>query len=149
MTEVRLSPLHGYGVFATSFIPKGAIWWRASRDQVLLINETQWRTLAASSLNERLRDFIDFVRMYGYFSARLESVIICMDNARYVNHSPLPNSGAPDHGDPLCSIALKDIFPGDEITEDYSGYDVCPWLNDLSWSGFADLEAAQALRSVG
>lgn len=36
-------------------------------------------------------------------------------------------SGAPSDFDGLTSTALRDIEAGEEIVEDYTNYDYCPW----------------------
>jgi SET domain-containing protein len=51
-----------------------------------------------------------------------------MDNSRYVNHSFNANSGASEDQNGFCSVAQRDIEPGEEITENYSKYSVCTWI---------------------
>lgn len=125
--DVGQSPIHGLGLFAKREIPAGTIWWKASRNNVLLINRTQYETLLNSHTNGTINQLLDIATIYGYYSRRMDSIIVCLDNARYVNHSEQPNSGAPYDGNPLCSVALRDILPGEEILEDYAQYDLCPW----------------------
>lgn len=125
--ELKTSPLHGLGLFAKRDIPCGTVWWRAKRTNVLLLKQSQYLTLQSSEVNGTMESLLNIASVYGYYSARLDSIVICLDNARYVNHSFAPNSGAPDNGDPLSSMALRDIYAGEEITEDYASYDACPW----------------------
>lgn len=131
--EVRPSPIHGWGLFARRAIPKGAAWWQASLDNVILLNQLQVETLMTSQLNTTMESLLTLTRIYGYYSASLDRIIVCLDNARFVNHSFEPNSGAPADGNPLCSVALRDIEAGEEITENYGHYDGCPW-SDLTCS---------------
>ncbi|MGE9293461.1 MAG: SET domain-containing protein [Puniceicoccales bacterium] len=131
--EVRPSPIHGCGVFARTFIPAGTTWWKATVDNVMLLGRVQLETLAASRTNKTINGILSAARIYGYYSQRLDSIIVCLDNARYVNHSDEPNSGAPSDGDPLCSVTLRDIYAGEEIVENYGHYDPCPW-SDLTCS---------------
>ena len=131
--EVRPSPIHGCGVFARTLIPAGTPWWKATVDNVLLLGRVQLETLAGSRTNKTINGILNAARVYGYYSQRLDCIIVCLDNARYVNHSDEPNSGAPANGDPLCSVALRDILPGEEIFENYGHYDPCPW-SDLTCS---------------
>jgi len=126
-TELRPSPLHGFGLFAKRDIPVNTVWWKAKRSNVMLLNHLQYSTLQASHINENIENLLNVASIYGYYSARLDSIIICLDNARYVNHSFEPNSGAPHNGDPLSSVTLRQIQTGEEITEDYSCYDTCSW----------------------
>ncbi len=131
--EVRPSPIHGCGLFARTFIPAGTSWWKATVDNVLLLGRVQLETLAGSRTNKAINGILNAARIYGYYSQRLDCIIVCLDNARYVNHSDEPNSGAPSNGDPLCSVALRDIHEGEEILENYGHYDLCPW-SDLTCS---------------
>jgi uncharacterized protein len=126
-TELRSSPLHGLGLFAKRDIPRGTIWWKTNRSNIMLLGHSQYKTLKASHINDTIGNLLEIARIYGYFSAKLDSIVVCLDNARFVNHSFEPNSGAPDNGDPLSSVALRDIVAGEEITEDYTLYDICPW----------------------
>ncbi|MFT6792932.1 MAG: SET domain-containing protein [Rubritalea sp.] len=125
--ELRPSPLHGFGLFAKKDIPKDTIWWKSKRSNVLLLNHSHYRTLQESHVNDTMDNLLNIASFYGYYSAKLDSIVICLDNARYVNHSHVPNSGAPSNGDPLSSVSLRDIYAGEEITEDYANYDACPW----------------------
>lgn len=117
------------GLFAKIDIPAQTLWWKASRNNVLLVNHQQFVTLSHSHQNTTTDGLLSLVKTYGYYSSRLDSIIVCLDNARYVNHSFEPNSGAPIHGNPLCSVTLRRICAGEEITEDYTQYDHCPWSN--------------------
>ena len=125
--ELRPSPLHGLGLFAKRDIPRRTVWWKAKRTNVLLLNRSQYVTLQSSHLNETIGNLLSIASIYGYYSAKLDSIIICLDNARFVNHSFEPNSGSPQSGDPLSSMTLRDIYAGEEITEDYTNYDICSW----------------------
>lgn len=133
VAEVRPSPIHGWGLFARHFIPKDTLWWQASLDNVIVINQLQLETLMTSRLNATMENLLTITRIYGYYSAVLDRIIVCLDNARFVNHSAEPNSGSPPDGNPLCSMALRDIDAGEEITENYGHYDNCPW-SDLTCS---------------
>ena len=46
-------------------------------------------------------------------------MIFCLDNSKFVNHSVDPNSGT-DEEHELNAITIRDIQPGEEITEDYT-----------------------------
>lgn len=138
-TILGQSPIHGFGLFAKRLIPAGEIWWRASSNNVTLINRVQYETLMHSHLNPTMESLLRIANIYGYYSRKFDSIVVCLDNARYVNHSADPNSGTPPDGNPLCSMALRDIQPGEEILEDYEAYDHCPW-SDLTCSTFAEAE---------
>lgn len=108
-TELRfIDESIGYGVFATQFIPKGTITW--------ILDELDQRFDEAyvMSLDLLLRD-----RLLKYcFRDEHGQYILCWDIARYVNHSFNSTLIATPY---KLELAARDIFPGDEITDDY-GY---------------------------
>ncbi|MBF2028058.1 MAG: SET domain-containing protein [Oscillatoriales cyanobacterium C42_A2020_001] len=108
-TELRfIDDSIGYGVFATEFIPKGTITWILD-DLDQKFDEAYVHSLDPAR-RDRLLKFC-FRDEYGQY-------ILCWDIARYVNHSF--NStliATPYH----FELAARDIYPGDEITDDY-GY---------------------------
>ncbi len=146
--ELRPSPLHGFGLFAKRDIPPNTIWWKAKRTNVMLLNQSQYLTLKGSHINDVMADLLKIASIYGYYSSKLDSIIVCLDNARYVNHSFEPNSGAPMSGDPLASMSLRHIFPGEEITEDYSRYDACSWCRITCSDPFLDTEEAEVCETT-
>lgn len=108
-TELRfINESIGFGVFATEFIPKGTITWILDDlDQVFDEPYVQ-------SLDPLRRDRIlkySFRDERGYY-------IHCWDIARYVNHSFTPTLITTPY---KFELAARDLYPGDEITDDY-GY---------------------------
>jgi hypothetical protein len=64
---------------------------------------------------------------YGYRSKATGRLIVCTDDSRFFNHSPTPNtrSSVPPgatHPEALEILAAVDIFPGDELTENYTEF---------------------------
>lgn len=97
----------GYGVFATHFIPKGTfIYVQDPLDIVIPPNDA------------RLRDpkVIPWISKYSYLDSRGNN-IICWDLGKYMNHCCQPNTLSTGYG---LEIAIKDIQPGEEITDDYA-----------------------------
>ncbi len=129
LTEVRPSEISGLGLFAKTRILKGTIWWRAGEGDALLITREQYESLVRSEQTPNIAAFLETLSIYGYYEEALESLVMCLDNARYCNHSFEPNSGPTPTNEPLCSMALRDIEAGEEILEDYSEYNKCPWLD--------------------
>jgi SET domain-containing protein len=127
-TEVRPSKIHGLGLFAKKFIPKGTIWWHARPQDVLIITKAQFLTLDDSHKSSLLTNYLQSLLTYSYYERVLDALIFCMDNSRYVNHSFNANSGASEDQNGFCSVAQRDIEPGEEITENYSKYSVCTWI---------------------
>ncbi|MFX1310587.1 MAG: SET domain-containing protein [Promethearchaeota archaeon] len=127
-TEVKLSSIHGLGLFAKKLIPKGTTWWHARPQDVLIISKHQFQTLESSSKTSSMNLFFENLLIYSYYERDLDALIFCLDNSKFVNHSFNPNSGASEDENGFCAVALKNIQPGEEITEDYSKYTLCSWL---------------------
>jgi len=127
-TEVRPSKIHGLGLFAKKLIPKGTIWWHARPQDVLIIKKEQFLTLDSSCKSSTMEKHMKSLLTYSYYERNLDSLIFCLDDSRYVNHSFDANSGASEDENGFCSVAQKDIPPGEEITEDYSRYTICKWI---------------------
>lgn len=108
-TEVRfISNEIGYGVVATKMIPKGTVTW------VLDKLDRIYSPVEIETLDPLYKDILSkytFRDNRGYH-------ILCWDNSRYVNHSFNSNciSTAYDF-----EIAVRDIEPGEQLTDDY-GY---------------------------
>ena len=106
-TELRfISHEVGYGVVATRLIPKGTITWVMDRlDRVFTAEEIA----AMDPLYAPILETYSFRDNKGNY-------ILCWDNARYVNHSFYPSciSTAYDF-----ELAVRDIRPGEELTDDY------------------------------
>jgi len=107
-TELRfVSDSIGYGVFATRPIPKGTITWSLDAlDQV-------FPPTALDSFSPMLRAVMD---KYS-FTDRRGKLILCWDLARFVNHSCEANCLSPGGFD--FEVAVRDIIPGEELTDDY------------------------------
>jgi SET domain-containing protein len=127
--EVRQSKIHGLGLFAKRFIPKGTVWWHARPQDVLLVSKWQFIILENSEKTYLIEDYIECLLTYSYYDEMLNLLIFCLDNSRYVNHSVDPNSGTNEEHE-LNAITIRDIPPGEEITEDYTYYAQCDWLKN-------------------
>jgi SET domain-containing protein len=126
--EVRKSKIHGLGLFAKQLIPKSTIWWHARPQDILIISKIQFLTLEKSFKSSLLEHYFQGLLTYSYYERDLDALIFCLDDSRYVNHSINDNSGASEDENGFCSIALRDIQPGEEITENYCKYTKCSWL---------------------
>lgn len=126
--EVKSSDIHGFGLFAKKFIPKGTIWWHARPQDVLIITKDQFLTLDSSLKNSLMNDFMHSLLTYSYYEDELDALIFCLDDSRFVNHSFNGNSGVSDDESGFYAVAIRDIQAGEEITEDYSKYTLCSWL---------------------
>ena len=106
-TYIDKSSIEGIGLFAGEFIPKGTLIWKPSGlDRIYTKDEYE---------NIKISDFEkDYMKRYTFGKGDLR--IFCSDEMRYCNHSDTN----PNLGGYLTQIALRDIQPGEEITQDYS-----------------------------
>jgi uncharacterized protein len=108
-TELRfINDQIGYGVVATKLIPKGTITWALDRlDRIFTPAEI-------GSMTPVYRQIMD---KYTYRNPQ-GNYVFCWDNARYINHSSNANCITTAYE---FEIAIRDIQPGEELTDDY-GY---------------------------
>lgn len=108
-TELRfINDVIGYGVVATKFIPKGTITWALDKlDRIY----TPEQILTMDPLYQQVLEKYTYRNSEG-------NHILCWDNARFVNHSFNSNCLTTAYE---FEIAIRDIHPGEELTDDY-GY---------------------------
>jgi len=113
-TELRFVDSQiGYGVFASSPIPKGSILYVQDQLEIRVTPELYATLGDASRAAVEKYSFID-----------PEGIrILSWDIAKYVNHSCSPNSLSTVWG---FEIAIRDIEAGEEVTDDYG-------LFNLDW----------------
>ena len=127
LVEVRPSKVHGLGVFAVKDIPAGTQWWSTELGQTITISRAQFALLVQSAGSPATDAMMAGIQTYSIYLETLDALVLIPDNGRYVNHSDTPNSAGGVDGEVLYSVALRDIAAGEEITEDYTTYDTCPW----------------------
>lgn len=108
-TEVRfISKEKGYGVVATKLIPRGTITWvHDDLDQVFTKDKI-------TSMNPFIKKHLDTYS----FTNKNGEMVLCWDNGKFVNHSFKPSCFSTPYD---FEIAIRDIQPGEELTDDY-GY---------------------------
>jgi len=105
-TKLDKSSIHGIGLFADQFIPKGTIIFKESNLTV------KFELDQYDSFDGPTKEYI---KHYCYL---LGDVWRCsLDNDRFMNHSSNPNTEEPSHE---ITLARFDIYPGEEITCDYN-----------------------------
>lgn len=106
-TELRyVSPEIGYGVFATQAIPMGTMTW---------VKDELDRVVPKEDLSKFSEANLENFLKYTYRTSKGD-YFFCWDLTRFVNHSYRPNTMLTPLG---FEIALRDINPGEEITNDY------------------------------
>jgi uncharacterized protein len=102
----------GYGVVATKFIPKGTITW--------VLDELD-REFTPAQLKTLSKPFQETIDKYCYRNST-GNYVLCWDNARFVNHSFKANCLSTSYD---FEIAVRDIYSGEQLTDDYGYLNVC------------------------
>jgi uncharacterized protein len=142
-TTLGNSLIHGIGVFATEFIPVGTPVWRFCEQ--LDFQRTREEVSQLPALTR------EWMRHYGYLDFQLNTYIICVDDARFINHSRNPNICSDYSSDRFgIDVAVRNIEPNEEITADYTSF--ChsedPGLDDLMKHSEIKKESVTVLRPV-
>ena len=115
-THLEKSPIHGIGLFASEPIPEGTVVWRLDQRIDILLDAAAIAALAPPARAQ--------IEKYTYLDPVLLRYVLCGDDARFFNHSDLPNCrDAPDQ-DGGFTVAARAIAAGDELTCDYAEIDV-------------------------
>lgn len=107
-TELKQSPIHGFGVFATKYIPKGSKIWEFNPIFDIRLTEEEFERLAPSAKAE--------IEHHLYQPEKGGVLYYESTMGKYMNHSREPNVDFSDVG---VGWATRDIHPGDELTCDY------------------------------
>lgn len=116
-TRIGASPIAGFGLFADEDIPKGSVTWKFMAGFDLLLTQAEIGRLpepARSNLLEHI-----------YHDAQSGLYVLCVDNARFMNHAADPNT-AGVHAEGSIEgydVATRDIKKGEELTCDYHVFD--------------------------
>jgi SET domain-containing protein len=132
-TKLEPSPIHGTGIFADTFIPKGTIVWKFTADfDIKLRKEDVLKLPPEAQIH---------IRTYAYLSKKSNLYILAVGNGKYFNHSETPNTLSEyfDDEEEAVTRAVQDIAPGEEMTDDYRSFEKD--LTGLSWA-WLSLEAA-------
>jgi SET domain-containing protein len=108
-TYIKLSEIHGLGLFSNQKITAGTVVWQyiANFDFYISIKDYD-------CLNDVAKQFINF-----YGNIEKDKYLVCVDNARFMNHSNNPNISSASNE----NIALRDILKDEEILCDYRKFD--------------------------
>jgi len=108
----------GFGLFALNKIPKGTIIWKLDHGLDLVLDQAVY----PEPINS-------FIKKYAYREGY--RLILCSDDARYINHSFNPNMHDYVDSNGSWTVALCDIEAGEELTSDYRSFDSDPLHPDL------------------
>lgn len=111
-TYLGNSDIDGIGVFAAQPIPMGTRIWRLEPtfDRLIPIEQYRLATPHMKALLDR----------YAYPSPDDPAMLVYeVDNGRFMNHSPTPNTDFSRHG---YGTATRDIAAGEELTCDYAEF---------------------------
>ncbi len=111
-TKIGPSTVHGIGLFADQFIPKGTTTWEYNPEFDVSYTEEQ-----VSRMSEPAKErFFN----YAYFDKDLHKYVLCLDDLRFINHKEVdPNILST----PTKDIAARDIQPGEELFCNYNHYE--------------------------
>jgi hypothetical protein len=116
--EVRQSTIHGLGVFATAFIPRGTVIWQ--------FDPGIDRHLAADWLTQQPAHVQRFVQAYAVLSMDRKSYTLTGDQTLFINHhvagNMAPQPAILANGEEVV-VAIRDIQPGEELTINYGEID--------------------------
>ncbi len=119
LVKTRLGPssIHGIGLFADEFIPKGTMVWDFKPGFDMEMGKKEIDELSPPAREQALK--------YAYLSKMKGIYILCSDDARFFNHSDDPNTTSVDSPDGKKNhdIANRDIPRGEELTADYGAFD--------------------------
>lgn len=134
-TLVKQSAIAGVGLFADQDIKRGDIVWQYTPETCATFTQEQFQVLV-NSFHKTEKQLIHYYLTYTYYQSFMNSLIFCLDNGRFVNHSEQPNLATPSYLPRELgwqySVALRDIERGEELTENYNTYDQADWIDDLT-----------------
>jgi hypothetical protein len=116
-SRIGPSAIQGIGVFAEVPIAAGQLVWRLDSELDRVLPTQLIPTLPAAQQA--------FLNRYAYFDRELQAFVLCCDDARFMNHSEVPNVSPVIR---CVCVALQAIVPGDELTCDYRQLDPRPML---------------------
>ena len=113
-TQLKLSKVHGIGLFADQFIPKGTKTWEYHSEFDKCFTEGDIKRMSEPARKLLLH--------YAYYDQNLKGYILPFDDQRFINHSSnLEKINIISQ--PEVDIAARDILPGEELLCDYNKFD--------------------------
>lgn len=113
-TKIGRSKIHGIGLFADQFIPKGTVTWKY--DPEFDVGFSQKEIDSMPQLQK------DYMLYYCYLDKKVKKYILCADNQKFINHSN-KKEGINISSTPREDVAARDIEAGEELLCDYNLFD--------------------------
>jgi SET domain-containing protein len=118
--KLLTSDLHGIGLFADENISHGQLIYTASPLLDVNITQEQFDTLSVNEKNEIL--------WWGFFDQPSKMWHVDFDVSKFINHSENATVTQEESHDEAYLVAVRDILPGEEITQNYLEFET---LDDL------------------
>lgn len=117
-THIKESQIHGIGLFADQFIPKGTEIWRFTPGFDLKFTEAQILTFP--------KPLQIYLCKYAWKSDKTKLYCFSSDDGKYFNHSENPNvlSEYRDNEEEVITVAVRDIHIGEELLDNYSSFEL-------------------------
>ena len=115
-TKIGPSKIHGTGLFAEQFIPKGTVTWKYDP-----MFDTGFTQNDIEQMSEPARKIFLW---YAYYDFEQDKYILCFDDQRFINHS---KNNFNIKSTPKMDIAVKDIKSGEELLCNYNKFDKEYW----------------------
>jgi SET domain-containing protein len=126
-SKLGKSSIHGIGLFAEQHIAKGDKVWEFNEVLDCILSQKDIENLQVAAKEQ--------VMQYAYRSKHSGHWVLCNDDSRFFNHANSIDANVQCYYDtnekssePLVCIAIQDIEPGEELTHNYSDFDL---ENDL------------------
>lgn len=113
-TKLGVSSVHGFGLIADEFIPKGTVTWEYH--PVFDCAFTDEEVMAAPEIIRKT------LLHFCYFDKELNKHVLCGDGQRFINHSQ-DVSKINIESITRRDVAARDIQPGEEFLCDYRKFD--------------------------
>jgi uncharacterized protein len=116
-TIIGASEIEGIGLFADEFIAKGTVIWKFTPGFDLKFTKQEIEKFPANVQK--------YLEKYAWLSKKSDKYCFSSDSGKYFNHSDNPNSLSAYYEDEeeVVTKAIKDIYPGEEITDNYATFE--------------------------
>lgn len=108
-TRIGPSKIHGIGVFAAEYIPKGKVIWEITPGFDIELSEKDIDDLPLTQREQ--------VKNYSFLSTGTGKFVFCADDGRFFNHSESPNTIDKIDSEKEETVAARDIEENEELID--------------------------------